>query len=130
MTRALPTHYAMLDVPETATLETILAAYRSQREACRAGRDAVDPAGAHRRLQALDDAYAVLSDPQRRRRHDAWIAYRASARAQASETRGPARRTTAAAPSTGTRTAPAGRTRTAGWGRLGSSLLARLRIAS
>jgi len=126
----LPTHYAMLDVPETATLETIRAAYRSQRQACRAGRDAVDAAGAHRRLQALDDAYAVLTDPQRRRRHDAWIAYQATARAQAGDPRALVRRTTAAAPSAGARTAQAGGARAAGWGRLGSSLLARLRIAS
>lgn len=61
-----PDHYATLGVPPTATLAEIVRAYR--RAAAHAH---PDRGGSHERMQALNEAKAVLTDPARRARYDA-----------------------------------------------------------
>jgi len=62
-----PDHYAALGVPPTATLAEIVRAYR--RAAAHAHPDR--KGGSHERMQALNEAKAVLTDPERRARYDA-----------------------------------------------------------
>jgi len=76
----LRTHYDTLRVAPDAPDEVIRAAYRALTQRHHPDRNPGD-AGATRLMQALNDAYAVLSDPERRREHDAWIARDQAARA-------------------------------------------------
>ncbi len=59
--------YATLDVPPSATPEEIKQAYRRRSSACHPDRHGGDS----RLMQEVNDAYAILSDPQRRAHYDA-----------------------------------------------------------
>lgn len=68
-------YYTLLGVESDATPQAIAAAYQQQRERYDPSRVAdLDPelrATAVERSQALEQAYAILSDPERRRQYDA-----------------------------------------------------------
>jgi DnaJ-class molecular chaperone len=63
-------HYSLLGVARDASPSTIRSAYRRLAREHHPDKNPGDP-GAERRFQALAEAYAVLSDPERRRRYDA-----------------------------------------------------------
>ncbi|MFC0679435.1 J domain-containing protein [Lysobacter korlensis] len=69
----MPTHYETLKVASDAPAEVIRAAYRALSQRYHPDRNAGD-AGAVRTMQALNEAYALLSDPEQRRRYDEAIA--------------------------------------------------------
>lgn len=75
---AEPTYYELLDVPPGATAREIERAYRIARETYRPGSPALysllDEAEAARILARIEEAYAVLSDPARRRAYDERLA--------------------------------------------------------
>ena len=73
---ALPDYYALLEVPRTATAAEIKRSYR--RLARRYHPDArgdqvsaADEAALNRRITLLNEAYAVLNNPQKRAAYDA-----------------------------------------------------------
>lgn len=70
---AIPTHYRNLRVSETASEEEIREAYRRLSKRYHPDHNP-DDAEALRIMQLVNKAYEVLSDPEQRRRHDAWIA--------------------------------------------------------
>lgn len=61
--------YATLGVAPLATIETIKTAYRTKITQVHPDRHGDDPAATHR-AQAVNDAYAVLSNPAARREYD------------------------------------------------------------
>ncbi len=65
------THYDNLKVARNAPPEVIRAAYRVLAQ--RYHPDKNPSPGAQRIMKMINEAYAVLSDPQRRADHDAWI---------------------------------------------------------
>jgi curved DNA-binding protein CbpA len=65
------THYDNLKVSRTAPPEVIRAAYKVLAQ--RHHPDVNPSADAERVMRLLNQAYAVLSDPQQRHAHDAWI---------------------------------------------------------
>ncbi len=70
---AVPTHYRNLRVSETASDQEIREAYRRLSKRYHPDFNP-DNAEALRIMQLVNKAYAVLSDPEQRKRHDAWIA--------------------------------------------------------
>jgi curved DNA-binding protein CbpA len=69
----LPTHYANLRVARNAPPEVIRAAYKALIQKHHPDRHPGD-AKAERIVRLLNEAYAVLNDPEQRARHDVWIA--------------------------------------------------------
>lgn len=69
----IPTHYANLHVARNAPAEVIRAAYKTLMQKHHPDRHPQDPE-AERVVRLLNEAYAVLNDPQQRALHDAWIA--------------------------------------------------------
>ena len=67
------THYDNLKVARNAPVEVIRAAYRVLAQQFHPDRFP-DRALAERRMKIINQAYAVLADPDQRREHDAWIA--------------------------------------------------------
>ena len=72
---ALPDYYALLEVPRTATMAEIKRSYRhlARRYHPDLRRDqphGADGATLNRRLALLNEAYAVLSNPQKRAAYD------------------------------------------------------------
>ena len=65
------THYDNLKVARNAPLEVIEAAYRALAQKYHPDRN--PSGGAARIMGMINAAYAVLSDPEQRRQHDAWI---------------------------------------------------------
>jgi curved DNA-binding protein CbpA len=63
-----PDHYATLGVPPTASSREIRSAYRQRSRELHPDRNAA--ADAHRRMAALNAAYAVLADPRQRETYD------------------------------------------------------------
>ena len=61
----MPDYYGLLEVPRTASLETIKRAYRTK-----ALEAHPDRGGTTMKMQELSHAYAVLSDPQKRKDYD------------------------------------------------------------
>lgn len=59
-------HYATLGIDRNADAETIKAAYRRAAQAAHPDREG----GSQERMQAINEAYRVLSDPQARERYD------------------------------------------------------------
>ncbi len=69
----LHTHYDNLKVARNAPPEVIRAAYKSLSQRYHPDRNQ-DSSSATRVFQMINTAYDVLSDPVKRREHDAWIA--------------------------------------------------------
>lgn len=69
----LTTHYANLRVARNAPPEVIRAAYKALMQKHHPDRHPGD-AKAERIVRLLNEAYAVLNDPEQKARHDAWIA--------------------------------------------------------
>lgn len=72
--KRLRTHYDNLQVSENASQEVIRGAYKFLSQKWHPDKNPDQRARAERITRILNDAYAVLSDPQRRREHDRWIA--------------------------------------------------------
>lgn len=68
----IPTHYANLRVARNAPPEVIRAAYKALMQKHHPDRHPGD-AKAERIVRLLNEAYAVLNDPEQRARHDIWI---------------------------------------------------------
>jgi hypothetical protein len=69
----MTTHYDNLQVKRTASDAVIRAAYKSLAQKYHPDRFTGDPAEADRIMKILNEAYFVLSGPDRRRQHDEWI---------------------------------------------------------
>jgi len=67
-----PSHYETLAVRADATPEVLRRAYRRAAQRHHPDRSAGDPA-AQRRMAEINEAYAVLSHPQRRASYDRWM---------------------------------------------------------
>ncbi len=76
------THYDNLQVKTTASDEVIRGAYRHLSQKWHPDRNPEHREKAERAIKIINQAYAVLSDPDKRRQHDQWILER-----QASEER-------------------------------------------
>jgi len=68
------THYDNLKVARNAPPEVIRAAYKTLSQKYHPDRNGNSPE-AIRVIQIINSAYAVLSDPEKRREHDEWIAH-------------------------------------------------------
>ncbi|AGA32878.1 heat shock protein DnaJ domain protein [Thioalkalivibrio nitratireducens DSM 14787] len=71
--RRIRTHYDNLQVQENASPEVIHAAWSSLMRKWHPDNHPDQPQQAEHVRQLIDEAYQVLSDPRRRRDHDAWI---------------------------------------------------------
>lgn len=67
------THYDNMQVSKTASDSVIRGAFRGLSQQHHPDKNPNDRAGAERRMRIINAAYAVLSDPERRREHDQWI---------------------------------------------------------
>lgn len=74
------TYYDNLQVARTASDTVIRAAYKSLAQKYHPDRFDGDPVVADRIMKLLNEAYAVLSDPIRRKEHDRWIEEQQSAK--------------------------------------------------
>ncbi len=86
--KRIPSHYDNLKVAPDASDEVIRAAYRALSQKHHPDRNPDNP-DAHRIMSILNQSYAVLSDPQQRRAHDAWIADQRRLAAEAAAGRQP-----------------------------------------
>jgi len=87
MMAQIHTHYDNLKVARNAPPEVIRAAYKILSQKYHPDRNGNNP-DAIRVIQIINTAYAVLSDPEKRREHDEWIA-RTEAQAGAGTTYAP-----------------------------------------
>ena len=71
--KKIETHYDILKVARDAPLEVIRAAYRSLSQKYHPDKNQGSP-DAERIMQLINLAYQILSDPERRKEHDQWIA--------------------------------------------------------
>lgn len=72
--KSFRTHYDNLQVAEDASPEVIRGAYRCLSQKWHPDKNPGSRAEAVRIMQLINAAYEVLSDPQRRKEHDEWIA--------------------------------------------------------
>lgn len=72
--RKTATHYDNLQVSRSASDLVIRAAYKSLSQKYHPDNNQDDPHRAERIMKIINKAYEVLSDPDKRREHDAWIA--------------------------------------------------------
>lgn len=70
---SIRTHYENLQVAENASPEVIRGAYRSLLQKWHPDKNPDSTAEAARKSSLIIEAYAVLSDHQRRKEHDLWI---------------------------------------------------------
>lgn len=75
---AFRTHYDNLQVKETASDEVIRGAYRHLAQKWHPDKNLNQKEEAERNTKLINDSYAVLSDPQSRKEHDEWIAWKRS----------------------------------------------------
>ena len=75
-----PTHYDVLGLAADAPADALRKAYRRAAQRHHPDRSPGDPA-AQRRMADINEAYAVLSHPQRRESYDQWMRARAARRA-------------------------------------------------
>jgi TPR repeat protein len=68
------THYDNLQIARNASDEVIRAAYRTLSQKYHPDKNTNNQNTAERWMKIINEAYAVLSDPDKRRIHDAWIA--------------------------------------------------------
>lgn len=73
------THYKVLMLAETADQEIISTVYRKLAQ--RYHPDVASNPEAARRMAEINEAYATLRDPEKRRRYDEWLASRRDRRA-------------------------------------------------
>ena len=78
MSKRIRTHYDNLKVAPDAPIEAIRAAYRLLCKKYHPDQNRHNP-DAHRIMSLVNRSYQVLSDPERRRAHDEWIAAQKSA---------------------------------------------------
>lgn len=69
----LRTHYDNLQISQTASDTVIRAAYRALSQAHHPDKNPSNREEAERVMKAINEAYAVLSDPVRRKEHNVWI---------------------------------------------------------
>lgn len=67
------THYDNLQITRTASDAVVRAAYRGLSQQHHPDKNLKDRETAERIMKVINEAYAVLSDPVRRRQHDEWI---------------------------------------------------------
>ena len=67
------THYDNLQVSESASPEVIKGAYKYLSQKYHPDKNAENRSESERITRLINEAYAVLSDPQRRKEHDEWI---------------------------------------------------------
>ena len=67
------THYDNLQITRTASEAVVRAAYRGLSQQHHPDKNPKDREAAPRIMKVINEAYAVLSDPARRRQHDEWI---------------------------------------------------------
>lgn len=67
------THYDNLQIARTAADAVVRAAYRGLSQQHHPDKNPNDRTNAERRMKLINEAYAVLSDPAKRREHDQWI---------------------------------------------------------
>jgi len=67
------THYDNLQVSESACSEVIRGAYKFLCQKWHPDKHPGDEESAGRIIRLLNEAYAVLSDPDKRREHDQWV---------------------------------------------------------
>lgn len=67
------THYDNLQITRTASEAVVRAAYRGLSQQHHPDKNPKDREAAERIMKVINEAYAVLSDPARRRQHDEWI---------------------------------------------------------
>jgi DnaJ-class molecular chaperone len=72
--KKIRTHYDNLQVVETASLEVIKGAYKYLSQRWHPDKNPDQREQAEQITRIINDAYAVLSDPARRKAHDEWIA--------------------------------------------------------
>lgn len=77
------THYDNLQVAENASPEVIRGAYRHLAQKWHPDKNPNDRKRAERITSIINEAYAVLSDPERRQAHDRWIASERAAETEA-----------------------------------------------
>jgi len=70
------THYDNLQVAENASIEVIRGAYKFLSQKWHPDKNPDDKERAARIMKIINDAYVVLSDPERRKQHDEWIRMR------------------------------------------------------
>lgn len=70
----IATHYDNLQVARNASPAVIRAAYKSLTQRHHPDRNPTDRARSERVMKIINRAYEVLSDPDKRREHDGWIA--------------------------------------------------------
>lgn len=78
-------HYDNLQVSRSASDSVIKAAFRSLAQAHHPDRIPEDRQNAERIMKIINEAYAVLSDPSKRREHDEWLAREEEEFAQAEQ---------------------------------------------
>ena len=71
--KKIVTHYSNLNIAESASQETIKAAYRRLSQKWHPDRNRNQPDKAAQNFIIINKAYQVLSDPIKRQQHDAWI---------------------------------------------------------
>lgn len=67
------THYDNLQIARTASDAVVRSAYRGLSQQHHPDKNPNDRKTAERRMKVINEAYAVLSDPVKRREHDQWI---------------------------------------------------------
>lgn len=67
------THYDNLQIAENASIEVIRGAYKYLSQAWHPDKHPNDAERAARIMKLINEAYSVLSDPEQRKIHDAWI---------------------------------------------------------
>ncbi|MFL6695028.1 MAG: J domain-containing protein [Ramlibacter sp.] len=75
-----PSHYEVLEVPADVAAQALRQAYRRAAQRHHPDRSAGDPR-AQQRMAHINEAYAVLSHPQRRASYDQWMRAREARRA-------------------------------------------------
>lgn len=82
-----PSHYQLLQLPMGATAQELRRAFRSLSKQYHPDTTSLPAAEAEQAFQRLQQAYAVLSDPEARRRYDAQLRLAALAAATAASSR-------------------------------------------
>lgn len=83
----IKTHYDNLQVKRNASIEVIKAAYKGLTQRYHPDRNPDDRERCERVMKIINSAYVVLSDPAKRKEHDAWIAdQEVAAKSQSAET--------------------------------------------